>query len=1188
MDYDELVAKVIELLQREKRVPYRSLKRRFDLDDGYIEDLKVDLIEAKRLAADENDRILVWIGKSGSTEAPPPSPPLSTSEPTASPLLEHKREPLSYTPKHLAEKILTYRSALEGERKQVTVLFCDLANSTPIAERIGPEAMHTLLHRFFELALNEVHRYEGTINQFLGDGLMALFGAPLAHEDHARRAVFAALALQRTLKEADLGEPYGVECAFRMGLNSGLVVVGSIGDNLRMDYSAIGDTTNLAARLQQIAAPGMVLVSDSTSRLVQGAVRLEALPPVQVKGKMELVPLYKVLGTLPRRSPITSRGERILSPFVGRERELATLEALFTQVESGQGQVVGIVAEAGGGKSRLLYEFRHHLQDKQGTYLEGRCLSYGSTMPYHPLIDVLRNNCGISETESPETIIEKVRFALQEVGMDAEESAPYLLQLLGVKEGTESIAVFTPEAIRTRTFETLKQMSLKGSQQRPLIVEIEDLHWIDQTSEAYLSSLVESLTGASMLLLTTYRPDYRPPWVEKSYATQVSLPNLPPQQAITIVHSTGPQQALPQPLEQVIIEKAQGNPFFLEELTRAIIEHGDLQVERMVPDTIQGVLMARIDRLSEEHKRLLQTASVLGREFSPRLLQALWEEPAPLEPLLLDLKRLEFLYERARDEEPVYVFKHALTQDVTYDSLLTTRRQVLHAAAGHALERVYPDWLAEHYEELAHHFSLGEVWEKAFDYLTKSGDKARQAYANQEAVTFYTQALEVSRRIIPALDDAHLLPVYEGRGLVWMVLTKPEAAIADFQRMHALARAAEQPHQEGISLCHLASAYYHTFSDDHLPLIEHYAQEAQHLAQRLGDAHILAQSLTSLGSVAVNRGQVGEAERLFAASLQISRRERYNDALPRTLRFLSSLAYWQGHFPSAIQWAQEGATIARDLQEGFLEQHCLAFQSLACWSQGDYPQAFRITHEVMTKAHEQHNIFLLSRMQNHLGWFSRELGAVSRAAELDHESTDLGRTHGIANVEVSALINLGWDYLALGQPTRARSYLAPTLDRVLREAFGSHNWRWQMRLLLGLAELSSMTGDSDQALRYVEEGLQEAQRTSSQKYVALGWALRGKIAAQWGDRDAAGTELQRAFTLAEQLQSPSLLYPIAYDLGQWYESTGKEREAASLYGKAKATIAQMATAVEDEALRSTFLQSALVQEIHERAVRLGE
>jgi tetratricopeptide (TPR) repeat protein len=1039
--------------------------------------------------------------------------------------------------------------------------------------------MHTLLNRFFEVALNEVHRYEGTINQFLGDGFMALFGAPLAHEDHARRAVLAALALQRTLQEAHLGEPYGVACTFRIGLNSGLVVVGSIGDNLRMDYSAIGDTTNLAARLQQGAEPDTILVSESTCRLVQGAIRLEPLPPIEVKGKTEPVSIYKVIGTLPRRSSIASRGERTLSPFVGRERELATLEALFAQVEAGQGQVVGIVAEAGGGKSRLLYEFRQRLQDKRVTYLEGRCLSYGSTMPYHPLLDVLRQNCGIIETDSTEVIIEKVHVALQAVGMNPEASAPYLLQLLGVKAGTAALAVFTPEEVRTRTFHTLTQMSLNGSQRRPLIFEVEDLHWIDKTSEAYLAAFVESLPGAAVLLLTTCRPGYRPPWVEKSYATQVSLPPLPPQHAVTVVHSTKQQQALPEPLEQVIIAKAQGNPFFLEELTRAVIEHGDTAASIEVPDTIQGVLSARIDRLPEGTKRLVQTAAVLGREFSPRLLEAIWDGMAPLEPLLAELKRLEFLYERTGADGASYVFKHALTQEVAYDSLLTARRQRLHAVAGHAMERLYHDELAERSEELAHHFTRGAVWEKAFDYLTKSGDKAREAYASLEAIAFYTQAIEVGGRVTPALDDAQLLPVYEGRGLVWMVMTQSDEAIADFQHMRQLARTLGHARQEGESLCYLARAHSLTASEDDLPLVEHYVQEAQHLAQRLGDAKFLARTLTNLGDVAVNRRNIEEAERLFAASLQISRREGYTDALPSALRFLSSLAYWQGHFLPAIRHAQEGVTIARDLHADSLELHCLAYLSLACWSQGDYPQAFRITHDVMAQAHEQHNMFILSRMKNHLGWFARELGAVSRATELDHESTDLGRTHGIANVEISALINLGLDYMALGQHTRASSYLAPTLDRVVREAFGSHRWRWQIRLLIGLAELSYTTGEHEQALRYVEEGLQEAQRASSQKYVAMGWALRGKIIAKLGDADAAGIELQRAFTLAEQLQSPSLLYPIAYELGHWYETTGKEREAATLYGKAKATIEQMAAAVEDDALRSTFLQSALVQEI---------
>ncbi len=447
MDFYEVLDQVLLLLQWHGRVSYRALKRQFDLDDDYLDDLKEELTEIQQCARDQDGRMLVWTGAASTTPETIPPP---VAAPTSPRVNDQEPPPISYTPKHLAEKILTSRSALEGERKQVTVLFCDLANSTAIAERIGPENMHTLLNRFFELALDEVHRYEGTINQFLGDGFMALFGAPIAHEDHPRRGVLAALTLQHTLQahHAELGAPHSVDCAFRMGLNSGIVVVGSIGDNLRMDYSAIGDTTNLASRLQGIAEPGELLISESMRRLVESEVRLQALPPVQVKGKTEPVTPYKAIGTLPRRSPVVSRADRKLSTFVGRERELAVLDELFEQVEAGQGQVVGIVAEAGGGKSRVIYEFRQRLAQKQVTYLEGRCLSYGSAIPYHPIIDIVRTHCGMTDTDGPEVITGKIRFALQEVGMDAEASAPYLLQLLGVKEGTESIAVLTPEAAR--------------------------------------------------------------------------------------------------------------------------------------------------------------------------------------------------------------------------------------------------------------------------------------------------------------------------------------------------------------------------------------------------------------------------------------------------------------------------------------------------------------------------------------------------------------------------------------------------------------------------------------------------------------------------------------------------------------------------------------------------------------------
>jgi tetratricopeptide (TPR) repeat protein len=515
---------------------------------------------------------------------------------------------------------------------------------------------------------------------------------------------------------------------------------------------------------------------------------------------------------------------------------------------------------------------------------------------------------------------------------------------------------------------------------------------------------------------------------------------------------------------------------------------------------------------------------------------------------------------------------------------------MLHAAAGHAMERRSPDWLAEHYEALAHHFTQGAIWEKAFDYLTRSGDKARQAYANQEVITFYTHAIEVSSRITPALDETQLLPVYEGRGLVWMLLTKYDEAIADFQHMHQMARASGNQHKEGENLWHLAYVYWLTFSDAHTPLVEQYAQEAMHLAQRIGDDKTRARSRISLGAVDHVKGHLTHADRNFAAALQISRREGYHDSLAQALVFLCMTAYEQGNFPSAIHLGQEGVTAARDIHDGFTELRVRAFLCQAYWATGHYGDALHGLQEGMTQARARANRFIIGRLTNTLGWFHRECGDAVRAVEYDQESVDLGRTAGVPNVEISALVNLGLDYLALGQHTRALSYLEPTLERVEQvqgRAFGAHKWRWTMKLLMALAELSYTTGAYEPALRSVDKGIEAAQAPNAQKYIALGWALRGKIIAQLGDTDTARTELQRAFTLADQLQSPSLLYPIAYDFGQWYEMTGKEREAAALYGKAKATIEQMATAVEDEVLRSTFLQSALVQEIYECAARLG-
>src|SRR5918996_314596 len=649
--------------------------------------------------------------------------------------------PAAYTPKHLAERILTTRTALEGEHKQVTVLFCAIANSTPLAERVGPERMHALLNGFFELALAEVHRHEGTINQFLGDGFMALFGAPLAHEDDARQAVRAAVAIRRALRDrssyAGLGP--GAELAVRIGMNTGLVVVGSIGDNRRMDYTAVGDTTNVAARLQQAAAPGEVMIAEATARQVRSDVRLTAAGTLSVKGRTEPVIAYKVLGLAPRRSAFEHAAERAFSRFVGRDGELRRLGAILAEAQAGAGRLVRVVGEAGSGKSRLVYELRRTLGGTDMTTLEARCRSYGATIPYLPILDLVRAQCGIEELDPPETVADKLRTTLAALGIDATERAPFLLQLLGIKDGGD-LDELASDVVRARTIDALRLMLLEGGRRRPLLVVLEDLHWIDDASEEYLGTLVQGLGGEPILMLATHRPDWQPRWRAPSCAEEIVLPPLGEADSLTLVETVVTRARLPEALARMILDRASGNPFFLEELARAVAEQGDLAAARTVPDTLRAVLSARLDRLPDTLKRVLQTAAVLGREFPRRLLEGVWDGPGAVAAHLAELARLDFVHELTAGDDPAYAFNHALTQEVAYESLLTAHRQALHAAAAGALESACAGRVEREWERLAYHWTRTARADKAVEALSRVAARAMAAYANAEAVAALREA----------------------------------------------------------------------------------------------------------------------------------------------------------------------------------------------------------------------------------------------------------------------------------------------------------------------------------------------------------------------------------------------------------------------------------------------------------------
>jgi len=624
--------------------------------------------------------------------------------------------------------------------KQVTVLFCDIVNSTPLTERLGPEAMRDLVHAFLEASLAEVRRYGGTAPQFTGDGFLAVFGAPVTEEDHVRRALLAALAIQRAVSSGD-ADRKELDLLVRIGVHTGPVVFGPVADKLLMDYTVIGDTANVAARLQEAAEPGTILISEATRVLSQDYARVEPVGPLSLKGKAEPIPAYRLIGVSHRRSGLREAISPRTASFVDRDSESAVLNNVLRQVENGRGQAVGLVGEPGIGKSRLVAEFHNQLAAGRVTWVEGRCLSYGTGIPYLLALDLLRSNCGIGETDTSDLVLEKLYSALREAGMDPDEHGPVLRHLLEIDDEAGLPALLSPEAVKSKAFETLRQLNIKRSAQRPLVLVLEDLHWVDKISEEFLGFLTENLRDARILLLATYRPGYRPPWLDKSYAGQTPLQPLSRDHSIQMVRSVLRPERLIELVTEEIVTKADGNPFFLEQLALHAGEARDLRSDLMVPDTIHDVVMARIDRLPEAAKRVLQIAAVIGREFPLRLLSAVWRGPEPLEDQLRELGRLEFIFERVETGGSVYVFRHALTQETAYGSLLERHRRAHHGAIGGALEQLYPERPEEVAELLALHFGRSAEAEKSIDYAILAGEKAQRRWANSEALNYFNDAL---------------------------------------------------------------------------------------------------------------------------------------------------------------------------------------------------------------------------------------------------------------------------------------------------------------------------------------------------------------------------------------------------------------------------------------------------------------
>jgi class 3 adenylate cyclase/tetratricopeptide (TPR) repeat protein len=1110
MDLYAILDQVVDLLRQRQRVTYRALKVQFHLEDEALEALKDELLYAHPQIRDDGGRGLVWT-----------SDPLTTPTPASGPGESPAREPLTYTPSYLAEKILTSRSALEGERKLVTVLFADLKGSTELIRDLDPEQAQALLDPALHAMMDAVHRFEGTVNQVLGDGIMALFGAPVAHEDHAVRACYAALAMQAAMRRyaEEVRRSHGLEMQIRVGLNSGEVVVRAISNDLHMDYAAVGPATHLAARMEQLATPGSIRLTAATLRLAEGLVQVNALGPVPVRGLTEPVEVFELVGASAIRGRLQASAARGLTRFVGRQQELTTLQQALEQAGAGHGQVVALVGEAGVGKSRLVYEFVHSHHTPGWLVLESASVSYGKATPYFPVIDLLKRYAHVDEHDDTRTIRAKVTGQVLTLDPTLQDTVPALLLLLDALPEDSPFMQLDPPQRRQRTLDALKRLLLRESQVQPLLLIFEDLHWVDNETQALLNSLVESLPTAQLLLLVNYRPEYQHGWGSKTYYTQLRLDPLPPVSADELLQALLGDDASLKPLTQLLIARTEGNPFFLEESVRTLVETGVLVGESsayrlaqailtvQVPATVQAVLAARIDRLPPEEKRLLQTASVIGTEVPLPLLQTIAELPEEvLHRGLAHLQAAEFLYEARLFPELEYTFTHALTQEVAYSGLLQERRRVLHARIVETLEKIAGDRVVEEVERLAHHALRGEVWDKALAYCRQVGEKVMARSAYREAVGYFEQALSALGHL-PEQRDTLEQAIDLRLGLRSALFPSGDLGriLTYLREAEALAVALDDPRRLGrLSLFLLVHFRIMCAYDQAIAV----AQRVLALATASGDVVLHALANLHLGMTYQRQGNYRRAidylGQTVASIGETQRRERLGDfALPAVMSraVLAECHAELGTFAEGRTLGEEGLRIAEAVHHPPSLMTALWGMGLLSLRQGDLPSALPL--------------------------LERSLG-ICQEADIPSDFPKIA-------------VALGAAYTLAGRVTDAVLLLTQAMEQ--GTAMGRVGD--QTRCSLSLGEAHVLAGHLAEAHALAEHTLALAREHKERGNEAYALCLLGEIAAHQDTPKIEWTEAhyQQALALADELSMRPLQAHCHRSLGMLYVATSQREQA---------------------------------------------
>ena len=1026
-----------------------------------------------------------------------------------------------YLPKGLTEKILSQRDRIEGERKHVTVMFCDMVGFTHLADKLGPEESYRIMDKVYELLIHKVHDYDGTVNEMTGDGIMALFGAPIAVEDAPLRAIRSAYSVHREIarfsdklrQEKDNIAPLKM----RIGIHTGPVVVGTVGNDLRVEFKAVGDTVNLASRMEGLAEPGTTYVTAETFKLAEGLFRFESLGEREIKGKAAPIKTYRVIAPSTRRTRFDVSAERGLTTFIGRERELELLLDGFNRAKEGRGQACSIMAEAGIGKSRLLYEFRKAVTNEDITFLEGKCLSYSRGVAYHPVIDVLKSNFDIQEEDADSEITKKVKDGLNRIGADETSTLPYLLELLSVKDSGIDHIPMSPEERKDRIIEAVKQITLRGSEIRPLIIAIEDLHWIDTGSEEYLKDLLDHISGAKIFLIFTFRPEFVHTWGAKSFHSQVNLNRLSNRESLMMVsHFLGTKE-LDKNLEDFILVKTEGIPFFTEEFIKSlkdmkIIEGEDNRYriakdikETIIPSTIQDVIMARVDSLPEEIKSLLQTASVVGREFSQDLINRVTSlaEQELLSHLSV-LKDSELLYERGIFPQSVYIFKHALTQEVIYESLLLKRRREIHEKISVAIEELYSKRLDEYYELLAFHSLQGEDWQRAYKYSREVGLKTFSLSAYEEAQNHFVAALEALHNLPRSTDriEKEIDLIFNMRAALF-----PQAR-----------------HQEW----------------------EKWMRDAESLAKQINDDARLSNVLNYLSNFHWIHGECEKAIELGEKGLDLSRKSGDFTSQVGIKFHLGFYFHTIGQFSKQIELHKELIGLL-DNETSFrhygmagipaaIARGCIV---LGMAELGNFKEIETIGNKAIKIAEQERNAFTFVVVYNFISLAYLRQGKLKPAFKMLEKSYEQCRQSGVRTHFSYTMGNLGYAYLLSNKPGRALAILE---EGAKKENLDSASF-WVAHPLIVLAEAYRVTGKPKLAYETISRALVLANSREERTLEAWAMPVMAEINADMGKIDQARDWYRRGLSQASEFSMLPLTANCHLGLGQLLFKNGHTEKA---------------------------------------------